>query len=138
MPEKKQPAKQQVSKKAVAAKRTHKKKGGFFSRLRNLQFSQNIGIDLGTATVLVYVQGKGIVLEEPSVVAIDTHNDRILAVGKKAQQMLADERLEIQEIGKRCGFESASYFARAFRRYIGKSPAEYRALLLKKQKDKQP
>ena len=65
-----------------------KKRGGFFSRLRNLQFSQNIGIDLGTATVLVYVQGKGIVLEEPSVVAIDTNNDRILAVGNKAQQML--------------------------------------------------
>ena len=88
MPEKKQPVKKQALKKVVPAKRTKKKKGGFFSRLRNLQFSQNIGIDLGTATVLVYVQGKGIVLEEPSVVAIDTNNDRILAVGKKAQQML--------------------------------------------------
>ncbi|MBQ9805211.1 MAG: helix-turn-helix transcriptional regulator [Clostridia bacterium] len=50
---------------------------------------------------------------------------------KKAQQMLADERLEIQEIGKRCGFESASYFARAFRRHIGMSPAEYRSTILK-------
>ena len=53
---------------------------------------------------------------------------------KKAQQMLADERLEIQEIGKRCGFESASYFARAFRRYIGMSPIEYRSQLLKTEK----
>ncbi|MBE6554403.1 MAG: MreB/Mrl family cell shape determining protein [Ruminococcaceae bacterium] len=53
-----------------------------------MKLSQNIGIDLGTATVLVYVQGKGIVLEEPSVVAIDTNSDRILAVGKQAQQML--------------------------------------------------
>lgn len=53
---------------------------------------------------------------------------------KKAQQMLADERLEIQEIAKHCGFESASYFARSFRHYIGMSPTEYRTLLLKNQK----
>ena len=50
--------------------------------------SRNIGIDLGTATVLVYVQGKGIVLQEPSVVAIDTNTDKILKVGREAQQML--------------------------------------------------
>ena len=58
------------------------------SKLRGFKFSRNIGIDLGTATVLVYVQGKGIVLQEPSVVAIDTNTDRILKVGKEAQQML--------------------------------------------------
>lgn len=52
------------------------------------KFSRNIGIDLGTATVLVYVQGKGIVLQEPSVVAIDTNTDKILKVGNEAQQML--------------------------------------------------
>ncbi len=75
-------------KKNPSAVSTKKKKRGLLSRLQNLKFSQNIGIDLGTATVLVYVQGKGIVLEEPSVVAIDINNDRILAVGKKAQQML--------------------------------------------------
>ena len=51
-------------------------------------FSSDIGIDLGTATVLVYVKGKGIVLKEPSVVAIDTSNDKILKVGREAQQML--------------------------------------------------
>ena len=55
---------------------------------RTFTLSPNIGIDLGTATVLVYVQGKGIVLEEPSVVAIDTITDRILKVGREAQQML--------------------------------------------------
>ncbi len=59
-----------------------------WERLRGRQFSRNIGIDLGTATVLVYVQGKGIVLQEPSVVAIDTNTDRILKVGLEAQQML--------------------------------------------------
>ncbi len=74
----------------TASKKGHskKKKRGLFAWLKNLKLSQNIGIDLGTATVLVYVQGKGIVLEEPSVVAIDTNSDRILAVGKQAQQML--------------------------------------------------
>ena len=51
-------------------------------------FSSDIGIDLGTATVLVYVKGKGIVLNEPSVVAIDKSTDRILKVGKVAQQMI--------------------------------------------------
>ncbi len=49
---------------------------------------KDIGIDLGTATVLVYVKGRGIVLKEPSVVAIDKNTDRILKVGREAQQML--------------------------------------------------
>lgn len=47
-----------------------------------------IGIDLGTVNVLVYVKGKGIVLQEPSVVAISTKDNRIVAVGEEAQQML--------------------------------------------------
>lgn len=51
-------------------------------------FSSDIGIDLGTATVLVYVKGKGIVLREPSVVAIDNSTDKILKVGREAQQMI--------------------------------------------------
>lgn len=50
--------------------------------------AQDIGIDLGTATVLVYIKGKGIVLKEPSVVAMDTNTGRMLAVGKEAQRML--------------------------------------------------
>lgn len=49
---------------------------------------KDIGIDLGTATVLVYVKGRGIVLKEPSVVAIDKNNGKILKVGREAQQML--------------------------------------------------
>ncbi len=51
-------------------------------------FSRKIGIDLGTATVLVYEKGKGIVLQEPSVVALDKNTNRVLAVGKEAQRML--------------------------------------------------
>lgn len=49
---------------------------------------QDIGIDLGTASVLVFIKGKGIVLQEPSVVAIDRNNNRILAVGEEARLML--------------------------------------------------
>lgn len=50
--------------------------------------SRQIGIDLGTANVLVYVRGKGIVLSEPSVVAITNADNRILAVGNDAREML--------------------------------------------------
>ena len=55
---------------------------------KNLTLSKDIAIDLGTATVLVYVQDKGIVTKEPSVVAIDTSTDKIIKVGKEAQQMI--------------------------------------------------
>jgi len=48
----------------------------------------DIGIDLGTASVLVYVKGKGIVLREPSVVAIDKNTNKLLAVGEEARRML--------------------------------------------------
>ena len=48
----------------------------------------DIGIDLGTANVLVYVDGKGIVLEEPSVVAIEKNTKKILAVGNEARKMI--------------------------------------------------
>lgn len=50
--------------------------------------STSVGIDLGTANVLVYVKGKGIVLREPSVVAIDKENDAILAIGEEAREMI--------------------------------------------------
>jgi len=49
---------------------------------------QDVGIDLGTASVLVYVKGKGIVLNEPSVVAVDTTTGTVIAVGNEAQRML--------------------------------------------------
>ena len=49
---------------------------------------EDIGIDLGTASVLVYLKGKGVILKEPSVIAIDQNTDKLLAVGKEARQML--------------------------------------------------
>jgi rod shape-determining protein MreB len=58
---------------------------GFFSRF---SLSRDMGIDLGTANTLVYVSGKGIVLQEPSVVAIDEDRKLPLAVGEEAKKML--------------------------------------------------
>ena len=52
------------------------------------KWGQDIGIDLGTATVIAYVKGKGIVLREPSVVAVDNNTGNVLAVGKEARRML--------------------------------------------------
>jgi rod shape-determining protein MreB and related proteins len=51
-------------------------------------FSNDMGIDLGTANTLVYVKGQGIVLREPSVVAIDRESRRVLAIGAEAKRML--------------------------------------------------
>ena len=53
-----------------------------------LSFGHDIGIDLGTATVLAFVKGKGIVLREPSVVAVDNLTGEVLAVGEEARRML--------------------------------------------------
>jgi rod shape-determining protein MreB len=55
---------------------------------RRFQLSRDIGIDLGTANTLIYVSGKGIVLQEPSVVAIDLERGVPLAVGDEAKLML--------------------------------------------------
>ena len=53
-----------------------------------MAFVEEVGIDLGTANVLVYIKGKGVVLDEPSVVAINRDNNEIVAVGEEARQML--------------------------------------------------
>ena len=51
-------------------------------------FSKEVGIDLGTANILMYVKGEGIVIDEPSVVAIDAETKRCLAAGSEAKEML--------------------------------------------------
>lgn len=51
-------------------------------------FSKDIGIDLGTANVLIYVKGRGVVLNEPAVVAIESETKRVLAVGEEAHRMV--------------------------------------------------
>ncbi len=51
-------------------------------------FSRDIGIDLGTANTLVYMKGKGIIIREPSVVAVDTRSDTVKSVGQEAKNMI--------------------------------------------------
>lgn len=55
---------------------------------RGSTFGRDIGIDLGTASVLVYVKGRGVILQEPSVVAVDKRSGKVLKVGEEAQRML--------------------------------------------------
>ena len=61
-------------------------------------FSNDVAIDLGTANTLVYVKGKGIVLNEPSVVAVDRASGKVMAVGKSAKEMLGRTPGEIEAI----------------------------------------
>lgn len=65
-----------------AKKENKKRRHGFMG------ISPDIGIDLGTSSVLIYVKGKGIVLQEPSVVALDTLTGKVLKVGDEAQKMI--------------------------------------------------
>lgn len=51
-------------------------------------FSKNLGIDLGTANTLAYIRGKGIVIDEPSIVAIDKRDNKVIAIGSEASDML--------------------------------------------------
>lgn len=60
--------------------------------------TKNIGIDLGTANTLVYMEGKGIVLREPSVVAKNTHTGKVIAVGSEAKEMIGRTPASIKAI----------------------------------------
>jgi rod shape-determining protein MreB len=68
-----------------------------FNRVMSM-FSNDVAIDLGTANTLVYVKGKGIVLNEPSVVAVDRASGRVVAVGREAKTMLGRTPGEIEAI----------------------------------------
>ena len=57
--------------------------------------TKDIGIDLGTANILIYVKGEGIVLSEPSVVAIDKETGKVLAIGQKAREMIGRTPLSV-------------------------------------------
>jgi rod shape-determining protein MreB len=82
-------------------------------------FAADIAIDLGTANTLIYVKGKGIVLNEPSIVAIDKNSKRIIAIGNKAKEMQGKEHNGISIIrplrdGVIADFEIAEAMIRAF------------------------
>jgi rod shape-determining protein MreB len=86
-------------------------------------FSADLAIDLGTANTLIYLRGKGIVLNEPSIVAFDRTNKKIVAIGKEAQQMLGRTHRDIRTIrpmkdGVIADFEIAEGMIREFIRKI--------------------
>ena len=68
-----------------------------------------LGIDLGTANILVYLKGKGIVLREPSVVAVKTSNGALLAVGEEARLMIGRTPGDIVAIRPMCDGVIADY-----------------------------
>lgn len=89
-------------------------------------FSKDIGIDLGTANTLVYMKGKGIVLREPSVVAVDIRKDSVLAVGAQAKEMIGRTPGSIAAIrplkdGVIADFEITSIMLNHFIRKVVKS-----------------
>jgi len=91
-------------------------------------FTKEIGIDLGTANILVYLKGKGIILREPSVVAVNNHTGQVLAVGLDAKQMIGRTPGNITAIrplkdGVIADFETTQGMLKYFmRKAIGSSP----------------
>lgn len=91
-------------------------------------FGADIGIDLGTASVLIYIKGQGIVLHEPSVVAIEKTTGDVLAVGEEARQMLGKTPANIEAIrplreGVISDYEVAEIMLRYFiERAVGRHP----------------
>lgn len=89
--------------------------------------SNDVGIDLGTANTLVYVRGRGIVIDEPSVVAVNTKSQKIVAVGSEAKEMLGREPPDIKahrplRDGVIADFEFTEEMIRYFIRKVLKNP----------------
>jgi len=108
-----------------------------FSKMNQFRgvFSNDIGIDLGTANTLVYVRGKGIVLAEPSVVAVDSGNSEVLAVGHKAKAMLGRTPQKIHAVrpmkdGVIADFEVAEGMLKALIKLVTPSRSLFRPKIL--------
>ncbi len=107
---------------------------GNFGKLSGF-FSNDIGIDLGTANTLVYVRGKGIVLAEPSVVAVDSVTNEVLAVGHKAKAMLGKTPRKIHAVrpmkdGVIADFEIAEGMLKALIKRVTPSRSLFRPKIL--------
>jgi rod shape-determining protein MreB and related proteins len=105
-----------------------------FGRVSGI-FSNDIGIDLGTANTLVYVRGKGIVLAEPSVVAVDASTGEVLAVGHKAKAMLGKTPRKILAVrpmkdGVIADFEIAEGMIRALLKRVTPARSLFRPKIL--------
>lgn len=110
---------------------------GKFSKFRQVSgiFTNDIGIDLGTANTLVYVRGKGIVLAEPSVVAVDSLTNEVLAVGHKAKAMLGKTPRKIHAVrpmkdGVIADFEIAEGMIKALLKRVTPSRSLFRPKIL--------
>jgi rod shape-determining protein MreB len=98
-------------------------------------FSSDIGIDLGTANTLVFVRGRGIVLAEPSVVAVDSMTNEVLAVGHKAKAMLGKTPRKIHAVrpmkdGVIADFEIAEGMLKALIRRVTPARSLFRPRIL--------
>lgn len=105
-----------------------------YSRFCGL-FAHDIGIDLGTANTLVYVRGKGIVLTEPSVVAVDSTTNEVLAVGHRAKAMLGKTPRKIHAVrpmkdGVIADFEIAEGMLKALIKRVTPSRSLFRPKIL--------
>jgi len=97
--------------------------------------STDVAIDLGTANTLIYIKGKGIVLNEPSIVAFDRNTKRIIALGNEAKQMQGREHKEIRvsrpmRDGVIADFEIAEGMIRAFIRKVSASSFASRRIVI--------
>lgn len=89
-------------------------------------FSNDIGVDLGTANTLIYKRGKGIIMREPSVISVNTETGKIVAVGTEAKKMLGRTPREIKSTrplvdGVIADFDCAAKMLKAFVKKTGKS-----------------
>lgn len=112
-------------------------RGGLLDRLHSFMgiFGTDIGIDLGTANTLVYVRSRGIVLVEPSVVAVDSITGEVLAVGHKAKAMLGKTPKKIHAVrpmkdGVIADFEIAEGMLKALIRRVTPSRSIFRPRIL--------
>jgi len=101
-------------------------------------FSSDIAIDLGTANTLIYIKGKGVVLNEPSIVAFDRNSKKIIALGNEAKEMQGREHREIRisrpmRDGVIADFEIAEGMLRAFIKKVSRGAfSSSRIVLCKK------
>ncbi len=98
-------------------------------------FSQDLAMDLGTANTLIYVKGKGIVLDEPSIVAFDKNTKKIISIGNEAKQILGREHGDIKvsrpmRDGVIADFEIAEGMIRAFIKRISSGTFSTRRIVI--------
>ena len=98
-------------------------------------FSQDLAMDLGTANTLIYVKGKGIVLDEPSIVAFDKNTKKIISIGNEAKEILGREHGDIKvsrpmRDGVIADFEIAEGMIRAFIKRISSGTFSTRRIVI--------